>query len=114
MVEKKAAAAEKAVGNGRNKELYSITKQITGERKKQAIGVEDKQGVLRTGTKERLQRWVEHFSEILNRDDPTNPVEEDGIVESEDLKEIDLGRWRLQEVKHALKRTNPGKAGWST
>ena len=48
--------------------------------------------MLRTGTKERLQRWVEHFSEILNRDDPTNPVEEDGIVESEDIKEIGLGR----------------------
>ena len=50
--------------------------------------------MLRTGTKERLQRWVEHFSEILNRDDPTNPVEEDGIVQSEQIKEIDLGRWR--------------------
>ena len=69
--------------------------------------------MLRPGTKERLQRWVEHFSEILNRDDPTNPVEEDGIVQSEDIKEIDLGRWRLQEVKDALKRTNPGKAGRS-
>ncbi|CAH3125043.1 unnamed protein product [Porites lobata] len=83
------------------------------QREKQAIGVEDKQGVLRTGTTERLQRWVEHFSEILNRDGPTNPVEEDGIVQSEDIKEIDLGRWRSQEVKDALKRTNPGKAGRS-
>ena len=54
--------------------------------------------MLRTGTKERLQRWVEHFSEILNRDDPTNPVEEDGIVESEDIKEIDLGRWERFDV----------------
>ena len=56
---------------------------------------------------------MENFSEILNRDDPTNPVEEDGIVQSEDIKEIDLGRWRSQEVKDALKRTNPGKAGRS-
>ena len=70
--------------------------------------------MLRTETKERLQRWVEHFSEILNRDDPTNPVEEDGMVESDDIKEIDLGRWRSQELKDAWKRTNPGKAGWST
>ena len=70
--------------------------------------------MLRTETKERLQRWAEHFSEILNKDDPTNPVEEDGIVESEDIKEIGLGRWRSQEVKDALKRTNPGKVGWST
>ena len=66
--------------------------------------------MLGTETKERLQRWVEHFSEMLNRDDPTNPVQEDGMVESEDIKEIDLGRRRSQEVKHALKRTKPGKA----
>ena len=65
--------------------------------------------MLRTATKERLPRWAEHFSEILNRDDPTNPVEEDGMLESEDFQEIDLGRRRSQEVKHALKRTKPRK-----
>ena len=59
----------------------------------QQIAVEDKQRVLRTETKEGLQRWVEHFNEILNRDDPTNPVEEDEIAESEEIEEIDLGRW---------------------
>ena len=94
MVEKRAAAAVKAAENGRGKELYSITKSITGKKKrKQEIVVEDKQRVLRTETKEGLQRWVEHFNEILNRDDPTNPVEEDEIVESEEIEEIDLGRW---------------------
>ena len=31
----RAAAAEKAAENGRSKELYSITKSITGERRKQ-------------------------------------------------------------------------------
>ena len=50
------------------------------------------------------------MSEIFNRDNQTNPVEEDEIVESEEIEEIDLGRWRLQEVKDALKRTKPGKA----
>ena len=67
--------------------------------------------MLSTETKERLQREVEHFNKILNRDDPTNPLQEDEIVESEEIEEIDLGRWRLQEVKDALKRTKPGKAG---
>ena len=66
--------------------------------------------MLRTETKERLQRWVEHFSEILIRDDPKNPLEDDEIVELEETEEIDLGRWRLQEVKDALKKTKPGKA----
>ena len=49
--------------------------------------------MLRTETKERLQRWVEHFSEILITEDPTNPVKEDEIVESEEIEGIDLGRW---------------------
>ena len=66
--------------------------------------------MLRTETREKLRRWVEHFySEILNRDDPMNPVEEDEIVESEEIEEIDLGRWQLREVKDGLKRTKPEK-----
>ena len=31
-------------------------------------------------------------------------------VELEEIEEIDLGGWRLQEVKNALKRTKSGKA----
>ena len=50
------------------------------------------------------------LSEILITEDPKNAVEEDEIVESEEIEEIDLGRWRLQKVKDALKRTKPGKA----
>ena len=65
-LEKRAATAEKAVENGSSKELHSITKSITGERQKQEIGVEQKQRVLSTETKERLQREVEHFNKILN------------------------------------------------
>ena len=50
--------------------------------------------MLRTETQETLKRWVEHCSEISNRDDPTNPVKDDKIVESEEIEEIDLGRSR--------------------
>ena len=69
-----------------------MTKSITGERQKQEIFVKEKQGVLRTEIRERLQRWVEHLSEMLIRDDPTNPMEEDEIVEPEEMEEIDVGR----------------------
>jgi len=109
-LEKRVAAAEKAAENGRNKELYSITKSITGERRKREIGMKDKQGVVRTETRERLQRWVEHLTEILNRNDPTNPLEGDEIIESEEIEEIERESWQLQEFKEALKRTKPGKA----
>jgi len=43
----KRAAAEKAAENGRNKELYSITKTIAGEWRRQEIGVKDKQKMLK-------------------------------------------------------------------
>ena len=56
-MEGRAAAAEKAAENGRNKELYNITKTIAGQRKRQEVGVKDKQGVLKTQAQEGLQRW---------------------------------------------------------
>ena len=49
---------------------------------------------------ERLQRCVEYFSEILNRDVPMNPVEEDGEEELDEIRDIDLGRWQIREVKN--------------
>ena len=49
-------AAEKAAENDRSKELYNLTKTIAGERKRQMVDVKDKQGMLKTETRERLQR----------------------------------------------------------
>ena len=56
---------------------------------------------------------VEHFSEVLNREDPANPVDEYMIEldEVEEMEEIDLGGWRVQEVKNALKTRNGKAAG---
>ena len=39
-----------------------------------------------------------------------NPVEDDEGEELEEIEEIDLGRWRIQEVKNALKMAKRGKA----
>ena len=66
MVREEGCTAEKEVENGSSKELHSITKSITGERQKQEIGVEQKQRVLSTETKETLQKEVEQFNKILN------------------------------------------------
>ena len=53
-MEDRAAATEKAAENGRNMDLYNITKTTAGERKRQEVDVKDKRGVPKT----RLQRWV--------------------------------------------------------
>ena len=43
-MEGRAPAAEKAAENGKNMELYNITKTLAGERRRQEVGVKDKQG----------------------------------------------------------------------
>jgi len=82
---------------------------IAGKRKRQKVGMKDKQGLLKTEVRKRLQRWVEHFSETLNREDSMDPVEEDEREELGEIAEMDLGKWRIQEVKNALKKTKSGK-----
>ena len=42
--EKRAAAAKNATESGRNKELNSITRSITGERRKQETGCQEQTG----------------------------------------------------------------------
>ena len=66
-MEGRAPAAEKAAENGKNMELYNITKTLAGERRRQEVGVKDKQGLIKTEAQERLQRWMEHLSEILKK-----------------------------------------------
>ena len=44
--------------------------------------------MLSTETKERLQREVEDFNKILNRDDPWNSVVEDETVQLGEIEEI--------------------------
>ena len=109
-MEKQAEAAEKAAENGRSKELYTITKMLTGERRRQTVGVKDKQGALKTEKKDRMDRWRKHFSEILNREDPTNPVTVEDVEEVDAIEDIDIGPWTDSEVRSALKRTRNGKA----
>ncbi|XP_076101199.1 uncharacterized protein LOC143070989 [Mytilus galloprovincialis] len=106
-----AEDAEKAAENGRSKELYNITKILTGERKRQHTGVKSKEGELKSERNDILNRWVEHFSEVLNRQDPLHPISEEDVDMAEIIiEEIDLGEWTVAEVKRALKKTQNGKS----
>ena len=57
-----------------------------------------------------MERWKEHFSEILNRDAPIDPITEEEKEYVEEIKDKDTGRWRIGEVKSALKRSRSWKA----
>ena len=83
---------EKYAENGRTRELYQTAK------------IKDKNA--------RLERWAEHFEEVLVREAPTNPVKENE-VETDEIREMDTTEIREAEVRQALKNTKIGENTWN-
>ena len=62
-----ARQAETAAGQGNLRDLYLLTKKLTGKFQRTDKPVMDKNGNPLTTTNEQLKRWAEHFRELLNR-----------------------------------------------
>ena len=54
------------------KKVYDTTRLLSGKRTVQNTPVKDNNGVVLTRTDDQLNRWKEHFQEILNRPAPEN------------------------------------------
>ena len=61
-----AGQAETAAGQGNLRDLYLVTKKLTGKFQQADKPVKDKNGNPLTTTKEKLKRLAEHFRELLN------------------------------------------------
>ena len=68
-----ARQAETAAGQGNLRDLYLVTKKLTGEFQQTDKSVKDKNGSPLTTTQEQLKQWAEHFRELLNRSTPDSP-----------------------------------------
>ena len=68
-----ARQAETAAGQGNMRDLYLVTKKLTGKFQQTDKPVMDKNGNPLTTTNEQLKRWAEHFRELLNRPTPDSP-----------------------------------------
>lgn len=68
-----AAEAEQAAYNGNLKKLYDTTKQLSGNFNKPERPVKDKQGNTINSLVQQMNRWVQHFEELLNRPAPPIP-----------------------------------------
>ncbi|CAH2274308.1 Hypothetical predicted protein [Pelobates cultripes] len=68
-----AAEAEQAAHNSNMKQLYDTTKKLSGKYSKPERPVKDKEGKVITGLAQQMNRWSEHFEELLNRPAPPNP-----------------------------------------
>ena len=99
---------EKYAENGRTRELYQTAKKITNSRQRQVAAVKNKRGEIIKDKNAGLERWAEHFEEVLVREALTNPVEENE-VETDEIRKMDTTEIREAEVRQTLKKTKIGR-----
>ena len=110
-IEDIASKAEEASKKQHMKTLYGLTKTLCNERPRQSNSVMDKRGNLINGKKAEQERWTEYFKEILNREEPINPITEEEEVELKDMiEEIDTQEPTPGEVREVIKGLQNGKA----
>ena len=70
-IENLAEDAEAAARRKDMKSLYQITKKLKGDTgPNQNLPLKDADGKIVTVEKEKIERWKEHFQQVLNRADP--------------------------------------------
>ena len=86
---------------------------LCNERPKSSSAILDKTGNLVRGKKEMQARWTEHFREVLNREEPTDPItmEDECMFElGELIEETAINEPTIGEVKAAIERLKNGKS----
>ena len=98
--------AEEAAEQRDMMRVYDTTRLLSGRKTVQSKPVKDKNGAVLTRTADQLNRWKEHFQEVLNRPAPENPPD---LTEGP-LLDIRTGQITMAEVKRSLKSLKNGKA----
>ena len=107
IVEGLAEEAERAAASRNMKQLYDTTKKLAGKFKKSERPIRDKNGTVLTGVDKQLNRWAEHFGELLNRPRPHNQPD---IQPAEDDLLINCNKPTRKEIKRAIGHIQNGKA----
>ena len=102
-----AEEAEEAAGSGNMRKLYDITRQISGKYGKPERPVKDKDGNSILAKEDQINRWAEHFEELLNRPTPTNRPE---IEPAEADLPINCEAPSKEEIRQALEKMKNNKA----
>ena len=105
--------AEDAARKQQMRTLYRLTKVPCNERPKSSTAILDKSGNLVSGKKEIQARWTEHFREVLNREELTDPItmEDECVFQLGKLiEEIAITEPTIGEVKAAIERLKNGKS----
>ena len=102
-----AMEAEIAASKGNTKELYSITKKLSGKFQQHNRPIKNKEGTKLTNIEEQEKRWAEYFKELLNRPAPNNTPDIQPALRDLD---INCARPTKGEIKNAIKMLKNGKA----
>ncbi|VDO59702.1 unnamed protein product [Schistosoma margrebowiei] len=106
-VEDLEKTAEKAAREGNMRQLYDITKKLSGNRRKPERPVKSKEGEVMTNIEEQQNRWVEHFKELLNRPAPLNPPNIEAAPTDLPIK---VRPPTIEEISMAIRQIKSGKA----
>ena len=79
-MERIAEDAETAAQKPHMKTLYIITKALSNEKPKRIAAICDKRGKTLQDKVSKNRRWLEHLKEVLNRENPINPISEEDII----------------------------------
>ena len=102
-----AEEAEQAAGSGNLKQLYDTTRKLAGKYGRPERPVKDRQGKTIMGKEDQLNRWAEHFEELLNRPSPSNQPD---IQPAEVDLPINCDRPSRDEIRKAILQLKNGKA----
>ncbi|XP_073670704.1 uncharacterized protein [Paramisgurnus dabryanus] len=102
-----ATEAEEAASKHDMKTLYKITKTLGGRRRQINKPVKDKEGKLLATKEQQMERWREHFKEILNRLPPSDPPE---IEPQTEMLDIQIEPPSKAEIHKAIRSLKNGKA----
>ena len=105
-MDRMAQEAEEASASGNMKQLYDITKKLTGKFGRTERPVKDKNGSVMMGADKQLSRWAEHCEEFLTRPAPANAPD---IPAAEEDLPIDCGKSTRKEIRKAIKQQKNGK-----
>ena len=106
-LEELAERAEEAASYGDSQTLYGTIRRISGNFGKPEVPVKDKDGNSIPGEHRQMERWAEHFEELLNRPPPADPPD---IEPAEEDLEIDCEVPDMDEILLAIKQQKSGKA----
>ena len=106
-IEGLAAEAEQAANCRNMKQLYDTTKRLSGKFNKPDRPVKDKQGNINNSLDQQMNRWAEHFEELLNRPAPLNPPD---IEPAEEDLPINCEIPTKEEIRRAICQMKNGKA----